>query len=436
MSGEESLLKFINEIITESPEKAIKVIESLSREDAANVIEALPFAVSVKIFDYVQPKIGAIILSRFDPRHVQDVLKKISHEQTANMFRHFSEEKSRQLLEILPPGLYAKLSEILNYPLESAGRLMQPDFIAFRNDMKVKDVIQSLRKFAKKRVPTSYCYVVDYKNNLLGVLNMHDLVLADPSQKVSEIMKKDVLKVSPFADRESLIAIFSEKHYLAIPVVDEDGKLLGIVNTNGLIESTEEEASEDIQILFGASAEERVYSPLFFKVKKRLPWLYINLLTAFAAGAVVALFEDMISRVAVLAVFLPIIAGQGGNAGTQSLSVIIRALVMREIKPNDAWRAIMSETASNTVSGIFIGAVTALIAWLWKGNPVLGVIVGAAMIINMFVAGLAGAFIPLTMKKFGWDPAHSSGIFLTTLTDIVGFFSFLGLAWIFIDKIL
>ncbi|MEA3307564.1 MAG: magnesium transporter, partial [Elusimicrobiota bacterium] len=212
--------------------------------------------------------------------------------------------------------------------------------------------------------------------------------------------------------------------------------LIGVVNTKDLIESTEEEATEDIQILFGASPEERVYSPLGFKIRKRLPWLYINLLTAFLAGAVVAVFEGMISKLAVLAVFLPIIAGQGGNAGTQSLSVILRALVMREIKPSAAYKAVLAETSANLINGIGIGLVTAGVAWAWKGNPYLGLIVGIAMFINMSVAGLAGAFIPLTMKKLGYDPAHSSGIFLTTITDVVGFFSFLGLAWLFYDKLI
>jgi len=431
MSQEESIFRFISQMIEASPEKAIKSIESLSTQDAVNVVKSLPFFSAVKIFDEVQPKIGAEILGKFNIEYISSIFEKVSHEQTANIFRCFSGEKSRELLKTLNPQLASKIAEILNYPNESAGRLMQPEFIAFRKDMKVREVISQLRNFAKKRVPTSYCYVVDYKNNLLGVLNMRDLVLAGLTQSVEEIMKKDVIKVSPFADREQLINIFTEKHYLAIPVVNDEGKLIGVVNTKGLIESTEEEASEDIQILFGASAEERVYSPLFFKVKKRLPWLYINLVTAFMAGAVVAFFEDLISRIVVLAVFLPIIAGQGGNAGTQSLSVVIRALVMREVKPKTAVKAVISETAANTVSGVLIGVVTALVAWVWKGSAFLGVIVGMAMIINMIAAGMFGAFIPLAMKKMGYDPAHASGIFLTTITDIVGFFSFLGLAYFF-----
>ena len=178
-----------------------------------------------------------------------------------------------------------------------------------------------------------------------------------------------------------------------------------------------------------------MHSPVGFKVTHRLPWLYVNLLTAFMAGAVVALFEDLIARIAVLAVFLPIIAGQGGNAGTQTLAVVIRGMVMREIDGRTGTRLLITELQVGLINGALIGGVTAAIAWLWKDNPFLGLVVGLAMIVNMIAAGLSGALIPLTMKRLGFDPAHSSGIFLTTVTDVVGFFSFLGFAWLFQSKL-
>ncbi|MBU2530899.1 MAG: magnesium transporter [Elusimicrobia bacterium] len=436
MANDTSAINFVKRLIESDPQKTFKVLESLSAENAADIIKSLSISDSIKCLENIQPRYGAAIMEDLDCDYAASIIHKLTPQQTANMFRFFSGDNKKKFLKFINIELSIKIGEILNYPTESAGRIMQPDFLSFRSDIRVREVINKLRNLAKSHVPTSYCYVVDHEKKLIGILNMRDLIISDLNQFIEDIMKKDVIRVSPFADREQLIAIFGEKHYLGIPVVDEDDRLIGVVNTKDLIESTEEEASEDIQILFGASSEERVYSPLGFKIRKRLPWLYINLLTAFLAGAVVAVFEGMISKVAVLAVFLPIIAGQGGNAGTQSLSVILRALVMREIKPVAAYKAVLVETTANMVNGLGIGIVTAGVAWAWKGNPYLGLIVGIAMFVNMTVAGLAGAFIPLTMKKMGFDPAHSSGIFLTTITDVVGFFSFLGLAWLFLGKLI
>lgn len=427
---------FIKKLVESEPHKAANVLETMDSKEAARIFKILPPHTAALCVEHMQPNLSAQILEKILPEPAASLFHKLSHHQVADILRHFSEKSLKLILPYLDEGLAKIIVEMLTYPNESAGRMMQKDFLSFHKDTMVRDVINKLRALAKKHVPTTYCYVVGPENRLTGVLNMRDLVISQPDAAIESIMKTDMVKVSPFADREELIAIFGGKHYLMIPVVDENERIVGVVNTKNLIESTTQEATEDIQILFGASAEEKVYSPVNFKIKKRLPWLNINLLTAFAAGSVVALFEDMISRIAVLAVFLPIIAGQGGNAGTQSLAVIIRGLVMREIKPKETLKPILTETYVGLVNGIAIGIITALTAWFWKQNVYLGLVVGTAMVVNMVFAGLAGAFIPITMKRLGFDPAHSSGIFLTTVTDIVGFFSFLGLAWLFQSKLL
>jgi magnesium transporter len=203
------------------------------------------------------------------------------------------------------------------------------------------------------------------------------------------------------------------------------------VKADQLINQAQQEASEDIMKMFGVGSEERAFSTLTFSLRKRLPWLHINLVTAFMAASVVAVFEDIIAKITVLAVFLPIVAGQGGNAGSQSLAVVMRGLVMREISPRESKKMLLKEGKIGFVNGVVIGLVTALVAWLWKGNPYLGLVIGLAMIVNLVAAGLSGAFIPLTLKAIGQDPAQSSSIILTTVTDIVGFFAFLGFAVIF-----
>jgi magnesium transporter len=232
-------------------------------------------------------------------------------------------------------------------------------------------------------------------------------------------------------DREEIANELSRRKFFAVPVVDNQKRLLGIVKADQLINQSQAEATEDLQKMFGAGGDERAFSQIGFSLRKRLPWLHINLATAFLAASVVALFEDMIAKITVLAVFLPVVAGQGGNAGSQSLAVVMRGLVMREIAPNEVRTLIMKEAKIGFLNGLIIGLVTAFIAWIWKGNPFLGIVIGLAMIVNLVAAGLSGALIPLTMKSLGLDPAQSSSIVLTTITDVVGFFSFLGFAVLF-----
>jgi len=211
----------------------------------------------------------------------------------------------------------------------------------------------------------------------------------------------------------------------------QKNKLIGVIRPDQLIKGVKENISEDIMKMFGAGGDEKTFSPVLYTLKKRLPWLHVNLLTAFMAASVVAVFEDVIAKITILAVFLPIVAGQGGNAGAQSLAVVMRGLVMREIPPHKVKHLIAKETLVGAVNGVVIGVVTGMVSWLWKGNPYLGVVIGLGMLVNLTAAGLSGALIPVAMKALRLDPAQCSSIILTTITDIVGFFAFLGFAAIF-----
>lgn len=426
----EAALAVIKLFIQSDPSRAGEALDTLEPADAVRILGLLPEASEAAALKSLQPQKAGRLLARIHAQHACLLVQRLSPRHAAIVFSHMPDKSARRLAALLPPEFAAAVAETLSYPLQSAGRLMHGDFLSFRTGLKVEEVISRLRLLAHGQVPLSYCYVVDEAGRLVGVLNMRDLLLADGAAPVEAVMITKVLKVSPFTDREELVALFSKKHFLTIPVADSDGKLLGVVPTSSIIESTEEEASEDIQLLFGASAEERIFSSTWFKITRRLPWLTINLATVFLAGAVVALFEGLIARVAVLAVFLPIIAGQGGNAGTQTLSVVIRGMLMREIAPGNAWRLVKTEVLVGLANGCGTGLLTALAAWLWKGSVLLGLIAGLSMVITMAAAGLSGALIPLTMKRLGYDPAHSSGIFVTTVTDVTGFFSFLGLAWL------
>lgn len=316
------------------------------------------------------------------------------------------------------------------YPPDSAGAMMSPDFTALSKNLTVEETIHQIRSLGKQG-PFYYVYVTDEKNRLEGVLSMRDLVLADPHASIESIMLKEVVSVLAQTDREEVVKLASQYHYLTLPVVDNGRRLLGMIRSDELVRAAEEEVSEDIQKMFGAGGDEAALSPLFFSVKKRLPWLYVNLATAFLAAAVVGIFENTIARITALAVFLPVVAGQGGNAGAQTLSVMIRGLALGQVDKGVVRRVVWKEAYLGLLNGVSIGLVTALVGYLWEGNPFFGLVIGFAMVANMAVACISGAGIPVVMRAFGWDPAQSSSIILTTLTDVVGFFSFLGLATLF-----
>lgn len=307
---------------------------------------------------------------------------------------------------------------------------MSQEFTALPKDLAVGEAIKRIRSLGRQN-PLSYVYVTDEENRLEGVLSMRDLVLAHPEIAIESILLREVVSVPASMDREEVAKVAANHRYLAIPVVDSRSRLLGIIPSEDLIQMAGEEASEDIQKMFGAGGDEQVFSPLFFSLRKRLPWLQVNLATAFLAAAVVGFFENTIARITALAVFLPVVAGQGGNTGAQTLAVVIRGLALGEVERGVAGRVVFKEACLGILNGISVGLVTAGIAYLWEGNPFFGLVIGLAMVVNMVVASVSGALIPLAMRALGWDPAQSSSIILTTVTDVMGFFSFLGLATLF-----
>jgi magnesium transporter len=308
---------------------------------------------------------------------------------------------------------------------------MATDIVTFHKETPVEKAIDRIRLLARKRFPASYVYVIDDQEHLLGVINMRDLMLASPDAPLEAVMRKDVFALHCFTDREEAANELSKRRYFAAPVVDSQHHILGIVKAEQLIQGIQEEVTEDLQRMFGAGGDERTFSPMRFSLKKRLPWLHVNLATAFLAAAVVALFEDVIAKLTILAVFLPVVAGQGGNAGAQSLAVVMRGLVMREIPKDRVRRLILKEGGIGMVNGLVIGIVTAVIAWAWHGNPYLGLVIGLGMLVNLILAGLSGASIPILMRAAGLDPAQCSSIILTTVTDVMGFLAFLGFAVLF-----
>ncbi len=426
-----ALLPLVQKYFESDPAQAAHSLETMSEDEAIQVLRALPANLSAQAFPYLQVGYAAALLKDISPDLFSAILGRLEPQQGASIFIHLPADSKQHFLDHLPENTKRQIQEFLTYPENSAGRIMTTHFMALHSALRVREAIQKIRSIARKKTTPSYVYVVDTENHLAGVINMRDLLLAGGEETLEGVMRKEVFSLDAFMDREQIASELAKRKYFAVPVVDHEKRLLGIVQAEQLLEDVQEEATEDMQKMFGAGGDERSFSPIRFSLKKRLPWLYVNLATAFLAAFVVALFEDLIAKVTVLAVFLPVVAGQGGNAGAQSLAVVMRGLVMREIPPKKVLKLIWKETWIGIANGIAVGIVTAAIAWLWQGNPYLGLVIGLAMLVNLAVAGLSGAAIPITMKAVGLDPAQCSNIILTTITDVMGFFSFLGFAVLF-----
>ena len=261
-------------------------------------------------------------------------------------------------------------------------------------------------------------------------------MLASPKESIESIMSRETLSIPATMDRDEVISLMRRHRFLALPVVDAEGRLIGIVKHDEALRAGQLEAFEDIQKMVGAGGDEQALSTVSTVVKRRLPWLYVNLLTAFAAAAVVGVFEGVIQQVTALAVLLPIVSGQGGNTGAQALAVVMRGLALREILPGAVKRVIIKEVTAGLINGIAIAFATGAAVWVWSKSGILALVIGMAMVVNMVIAGFSGAAIPLTLKALKRDPAQSSSIFLTTVTDVVGFGAFLGFALIFLPLLL
>ena len=421
----------VEELLGRHPAEIAAEVEDLPLREILRILMELPRGLAGDVLEQLRPRLSARLVSHLDPEEASDLLEEMAPDDAVDVLEQLSEEEQRDLLERMEEDEAKILQKLIAYPPDTAGGIMSPEVVALSQDLTVEEAIAELRRIAEEIETIYYVYVVDEECHLLGVIAMRDLALSPPRRKIADLMITEVLKVDVGMDREEVARLFERYGYLALPVVDQENRLLGIVTADDVIDVIRQEATEDMHHLVGVAAEERVFSPISASLRRRLPWLYINLLTAFLAGGVVALFEGVIAKIAALAIFMPIIAGQGGNAGIQTVTVIVRGIALGEIDVGEGGRALAKEIALGFLHGLAIGIPVALVAFFWRGDPWLGLIVGLAMVLNLIIAGLFGAAIPLGLRLLGLDPALSSGIFLTTATDVFGFLTLLGLAaWI------
>jgi magnesium transporter len=426
MNSLETLLRTFAEL---HPEDAARALESLDPGEATRLLKRLPLHVARRLLEKLSPHVAGTMLQGVGAERAAELLAALGPREASTLLQHLGDEVREVVLVGMPDRTAALLRELASYPEDTAGGMMEARVTALPLDVTVQGEIARLRRAPKETL--YYMYVTDRAGKLVGVLSMRELLLASPRDSINQLIRRQVLSVPATLDREEVVALMRERGFLAVPVVDVEGRLLGVVKHDEALEAGQEEAFEDLQKIVGAGADERALSPVSTVVRRRLPWLYVNLVTAFAASAVVGLFEGIIAEVTALAVLLPIVSGQGGNGGSQTLAVVMRGLALREIHPGATRRVIRKELAAAVFNGVAVAVVTAAAVLAWSGSGGLAGVIGLAMVLNMAVAALAGATIPLVLRALGRDPAQSAAIFLTTVTDIVGFGSFLGLAMLF-----
>ena len=411
------------------PNEAARLFEAMPSTNAAALIAAQPPHAALRAWQSLAPDVAMDVLEQLPETMAQHLLAEAEPLVSVAMLAQLGVPEREAWLQRLNTEVAKELRDLLAYPDESAGRMMDPRVSPLRTGMSVAEAIERLRHIRRKGLRE--LFVIDDEGRLAGFVEIQDLVLAERELPLADITHRVDVHVGDLDPREEVVDTLMKQPISTLPVVNANGNLVGVIRQDELMAAVEEETSLDMQTMVGASPDERALSSPTFAVRKRLPWLQINLLTAFLAAAVVGLFESTIAQFTALAVLLPVVAGQSGNAGAQALAITMRGLVLREISLRHWPKVVGKEALTGLINGVAVAFTTGLAVYVWSRSLALVGVIMLAMVISMLVAGLAGALVPMLLRRFGQDPATASSIILTTVTDVVGFFSFLGIAAIF-----
>ncbi len=377
------------------------------------------------------PEPGAALLADHPPERLASWLQELPSDDAAALIDELPQAVSDAVLVQMRPRESGEVENLLEYAEQTAGRIMNPMVFALSEELTAGEAIQALQGSREVEM-VFYLYVVDERRHLVGVVSLRRLLLVVPETSLGRIMTTDLISARVDTDQEEVAQSVANYNLLAVPVVDEENKLVGIITVDDVIDIIKDEATEDIYRLAGVSGDEHVFSPARESMRKRLPWLGVNLVTATMAAFVVRAFQSTIDQVVMLAVLMTMVASMGGNAATQTLTIIVRGIALGELTWGNSRRALFKEALVGFGHGLVLGTVGAGVAWLMSGNLVLGLILALAMVINLLVAAIAATLIPIALRALKIDPALASAVFITTLTDVFGFFAFLGLATIFL----
>jgi len=440
------LLETARELLAERQwSKLVALVTSLHPADLADfvllveederrqLLDELPTDVVGQLFEYVEDDSLRDLIRSIGVADLPAVLEEVEDDVAADVIQQLEPAEQIETLAALDRG--EEVAELLQYSEESAGGIMSHGFVALNEGISVQQAIDYLRVLRPAADRVYYLYVIDKEHVLQGTVSIRDLLVSSPRTMLAEITRRDVHAVTTGTDQEEAARTLQRYNLLALPVVDEEGRLEGVMTADDLIDVLQEEATEDMYRMVGVEVEERVFSPVVTSVRRRLPWLVVNTFTAFLAAAVVSLFDETLAQVTLLAFFMPVVAGQGGNAGTQTATIAVRSIALGDLDVPDVFRACKKEIIVGVANGAVSGLTAGLLSYAWQENIGLSIVLAAALVLTVTAATLAGILIPLSLKAMKVDPALATNIFVTMTTDIVGFFFFLGLAFVFIDQI-
>lgn len=425
--------------------KVLELLEEVHAADVADILEVLSSGQRAKLIALIGANFPPEVLSEIEGEAQDDLYEQLPNEQIAEavtemetddavyVLEELDDKDREEVLEQLPTDDRVAIEESLSYPEDSAGRLMQRDLFAIPEFWTVGQTIDYLRSDSED-IPDDFydVFIVDPTHKPIGSLPLSRILRTERGRTIADIMRRDIFKIEAMADQEEVAYQFSKYHLISASVVDDAGRLVGVITVDDVVDVIGEEAEEDILALGGVRDESGLNESFIEITRGRFTWLFVNLLTAILASAVIGMFEATIEQMVALAVLMPIVASMGGNAGTQTMTVSVRAIATKELSSANAVRVLIREFTAAGVNGTALAIVSGLVAWFWFDSVMLGGVFAAAMIFNMVVAGLCGLLVPMGLYKLDIDPAISSSVFVTTITDVVGFFAFLGMAALFL----
>ena len=427
-----SIIKYVESI---HPVDILDVLRDYP-EDKEDILYRLPEGLIADIIDEADDEEKYSILMEFSENKQKNIVEEMSSDELTDLLGMLDEEKANKILEKMTDEDARKVRQLLSYDPDTAAGIMATEFVALKENMTVEETLKYLQKYGEENENIYDLYVVDNFDKLKGVISLKEIVTKKFNTRISDVIHTKIEGIPYNTDQEEVGHRFEKYGYLTMPVVDNSNRLLGVVTFDDVMQILRDETTEDIHRLGGVDEGEKVDGSLKDSVKSRLPWLIVNLVTAILAAAVVGMFEGTIQAVVSLATFMPIVTGMGGNAGTQTLTIIVRGLALGELNFKNMKKVFFKEIGVGVVTGVVIGFIIGVLGYIWEGNFMFGIIISVAMLLNMIVATITGYLVPVVLKKFKVDPALASSIFVTTFTDVLGFFFFLGLATLLIQYLM
>ncbi len=428
-TNKDSLLKFVNEIHNAD---LADIIQNLEENKRIEFVKSIKDIFDPEILTYLNESLKDEIIDNLDIKKLASKTADLDVDDAVDVVEDLEESEKEEFLSNISEKERKLIQEGLNYPEDSAGRLMQRKFVSIKENWNVGNTIDFLRKETENLPEDFYdIFLINDENIVTGIVPLGRLMSSNRDVDLDNIKNKETRIINVLTDQEEVAYQFNKYAMVSAPVVNENNVIIGTITVDDVVDVIEEEREEDI-LKLGGVGQADIYDAVFDTTKLRFSWLLVNLLTAIAASIVIGFFQASIEKVVALAVLMPIVASMGGNAGTQTLTVSVRALATKELTPSNTLRIITKETFVGGINGFIFAVLVGLIASYWFSDTLLGMVIALAMIINLLVAGLAGALIPISLNKLKIDPALASGVILTTITDVFGFLSFLGLASIFI----